>query len=224
LSRTYVDEGLAEGHYVVLEVVDTGQGMDAATRARVFDPFFTTKTTGRGLGLAATLGIVRGHRGAVELESAPGQGTTFRIYFPAAESATRPPSLRAPSPSPRRREGTILVIDDEIMVLSATRQMLESAGYTVLCASGGREGIALYERHAAIDVVVLDMTMPDMSGAEVLAELRVRRHDVRVLLCSGYSESDVVARVGRDGVYGFLQKPYSIPALMEKIEIALGSR
>jgi nitrogen-specific signal transduction histidine kinase/CheY-like chemotaxis protein len=224
LSKTYVDEGLAEGRYVVLEVSDTGRGMDRATQARVFDPFFTTKTTGRGLGLASTLGIVRGHGGAVSLESEPGRGTTFSIYFPCANAVSGRPSTPAPSASPGSGEGTILVVDDERLVRDVTRQMLESAGFQVLCAAGGRESIAIFEKHPEIDVVVLDMTMPDMNGAEVLVELRRLRQDVRVVVCSGYPESEVVARVERGGVCGFLHKPYSIPALIEMIGIALATR
>jgi len=223
LSKTYVDEGLAEGHYVVLEVSDTGQGMDRATQARVFDPFFTTKTTGRGLGLAATLGIVRGHGGAVSLESEPGRGTTFSIYFPCDVAVSGPPSAPAPSASPGSGEGTILIVDDETLVRDVTRQVLQVAGFQVLCAAGGREGIAIFEQHPKIDVVVLDMTMPDMNGAEVLVELRRLRRNVRVVLCSGYSESEVVARVGGDGVCGFLHKPYSTSALLEMVRAALAT-
>ncbi len=221
LAATYVNDNLAEGNYVCLEVEDTGQGMSAETAARVFDPFFSTKTTGRGLGLAATLGIVRAHRGAIELFSEPGRGTRFCVYFPIS-SRLQPASEPPASVEPGLRGETVLVVDDEPAVLQVACSLLREFGYDVIAANSGHDGVAQYQKHAAqIDAVVLDMTMPDLSGGEVLDELR--RHDplVRVVLCSGYTEEDIASRIETAQVSAFLQKPYSAAALVSAIERAL---
>jgi two-component system cell cycle sensor histidine kinase/response regulator CckA len=221
IGPDYVRDNLAgdnipPGSYVCLEVHDTGVGMDAATQARIFDPFFTTKFTGRGLGLAAALGIVRGHQGALTVYSEPGKGTTFKVFFPAARTQQPAPAPTSPS-SEFRGEGTVLVVDDEEMVQRTLKAALERYGYTVLAAAGGREAIdILTQRQEGVSLVLLDMTMPGMSGEETLQALLAIRVDVPVIATSGYNEMEALRRFG-EGLSGFIQKPYTPRALAEKI-------
>lgn len=203
---------LPGGRYVLLEVTDTGCGMDEKTRARLFDPFFSTKFTGRGLGMSAVLGIVRAHRGCISVQSAPGVGTTVRLAFPAA-----PPSAAAPAedaqvtPDHHDRGGTILLMDDEEVVREIASMMIERLGYTVLAAADGVEGLALLDQHQGeIIGVVLDLTMPNMDGAETYRQIRERDATLPVILSSGYSEEDATRRFPANGLFGFIQKPYTM--------------
>jgi PAS domain S-box-containing protein len=212
------------GRCVVLEVTDTGVGMDAATRARIFDPFFTTKFTGRGLGLAAVLGIVRSHRGTIHIETTPGRGTTFEVYLPASERAavSSPASTRGVESSVR---GVVMVVDDERLLRKMARQILTGIGFEVLEASNGREAIEIFHRRAdEIAVVVLDMTMPELGGEETFAALRAHRADVRVVLSSGYDESEATRRFSTPGLAGFLQKPYTSAELTARVHEAIADR
>ncbi len=221
LETTFLDDALPEGDYVYVEVADTGAGMDAETQQRIFDPFFTTKFTGRGLGLAAVLGIIRSHHGAVKLVSEPGRGTTFTVLFPAADSpAEREPTTDAVSP-PGIVGRTILIVDDDETVRNVTRRILEHAGAEVLAAEDGLASLDLFRSNPGIDLVLVDMTMPKMDGEETFRELRRIDPDVRVVLTSGYTERDATERFAGKSLTGFIQKPYRPADLVSLVEKAL---
>ena len=215
LDETYIRTAfpgidVAVGEYVYIEVRDEGCGMDEMTKARIFEPFFTTKFTGRGLGLAAVLGIIKAHHGTIRVSSALGEGSTFKVFFPA---------LTANNRNKRLSKGpvlTALVVDDEEIIRKLAKATLENHGYRVLLASNGREAVDLLrEMPDTISVVILDLTMPVMSGAEALRELKKIRPDVPIILSSGYTEADVRGQFGDNAISGFLQKPYTSDRLRE---------
>ncbi|MBN2071167.1 MAG: PAS domain-containing protein [Candidatus Krumholzibacteriota bacterium] len=208
LSETYLDDDLEEGVFAFIEVSDTGCGMDDDTKNRIFDPFFTTKFTGRGLGMAAILGIIRGHKGAIKIYSEPGRGTTVKVLFPALDHPARQEKTEDQDKK-WRCEGTILMVDDEDAVLAVGKAMLRKIGMNVLTAEDGVKALELFREHSGeIACVVLDLTMPRMSGEETFRELRRIKSDVKVIMSSGYNEQDVVNRFAGKGLTGFIQKPY----------------
>ena len=221
LAQAYTSGASEAGEYVFLEVRDTGCGMDAETQQRIFDPFFTTKFSGRGLGLAAVLGIVRGHRGIVRIQSAPGQGTTFRILFPASGGVVTRPAAK-PEDVGARKHARVLVVDDEPSVRLIAREALSRAGFTVLLAEDGHDAVArVKDDDRAIDAVLMDMTMPGMNGVDAMRAMRQLVPGLPVVLTSGYSEQDAQERCGDDTFTGFIQKPFAPSALVAKINDAV---
>jgi PAS domain S-box-containing protein len=209
---------LAPGKYVKISVADNGTGMDEKTRQRIFEPFFTTKEMGRGtgLGLASAYGIIKNHKGMIDVESKVGLGTTFFIYLPASEQEVE----RDNRSDEAILNGTemILLVDDEDNILDVGRSMVSALGYDVLAAGNGRQAIALYEANRnQIDLVILDMVMPKMGGMETYEALRKINPEVKVLLCSGYSEGGRAAEMLLCGCMGFIQKPFNINLLSKKI-------
>ncbi len=224
LSEVVPDEDLTEGTYAFLEVVDTGVGMDEDTRTRIFDPFFTTKSTGRGLGLAAVLGIMRSHGGGIRVQSAPGEGTRATIIFPPAEAAE---DMLEDDPGVDddawEGQGAVLVVDDEEMVRNLMATVLEDAGFEVLTANDGVEALDVFEANSdRIRLILLDMMMPRMNGEEVYTEIRAKNPDTSVILMSGFSEDQVTRGIPGDSAR-FLKKPFQITDLLDTVQDLLDS-
>jgi CheY-like chemotaxis protein len=210
------------GSYVCLEVADSGVGIDASTMERIFDPFFSTKFAGRGLGLAAVLGIVREHRGALTVSSEPGRGTTFRIFFPCAGAAARSEENPAVPQDTHMTGRTVLLIDDEEDVRAVTQDMLQRLGCSVLLAGDGREGVDVFRAHAnAIDAVIVDLTLPHLRGDCACSEIRRIDGEARVILMSGYDDERTARQLAETGVAAFLRKPFSLADLRSTIDRAL---
>ena len=212
------------GRYVKVSVIDTGIGMDEATKQRVFEPFFTTKGMGRGtgLGLASAYGIIKNHGGVIHVYSEKGEGTTFDVYLPASEQDIIKEEVLTGEMTTGSR--TILLVDDEAMIIEVGKRMIEKLGYEVFVAKSGMEAIEIYHRERErIDLVILDMIMPNMSGSEAYDRLRSINPGIKVLLSSGYSINGEATEILNRGCNGFIQKPFNLTALSQKINVILSN-
>lgn len=223
LRRLDLAESLVPGLYVCFEVSDNGTGMDQLTRKQIFDPFFTTKFTGRGLGLAAALGIVRGHSGAIAVESDVGKGSRFRIWLPASASANRAADGKpSHTVEVKTKRLTILVADDEPAVLSSVERILRAADYRVLTATGGASALEIIRTHGqSINLAIIDLTMPTMDGIEVIKELREFDQRLPVILTSGFTEDEMTSHFTLTGPTQFIQKPFRGRNLLDVIASSL---
>uniref|UniRef100_C6E2J0 histidine kinase n=1 Tax=Geobacter sp. (strain M21) TaxID=443144 RepID=C6E2J0_GEOSM len=212
-KSSWLSDHLQQGPYVYLEVGDNGCGMDKETVAKIFDPFFTTKFTGRGLGMAAVLGIVRGHQGAIKVYSEPGKGTTFKLLFPAAALPAKQSSEEQEDSLPWQGSGTVLLVDDEETILELGREMLKELGFEVVTAGDGWEAVEVFQSRDDISLVILDLTMPRLDGEECFRALRRLDPQLKVVMSSGFTQQEVTDKL--DGIAGFIQKPYKLSTLRE---------
>ncbi len=228
LARSQLEEKPEPGDFIFLEIRDTGCGMDKETIKRAFDPFFSTKFTGRGLGMSAVLGIMQAHKGALEIESAPGEGARIRVLFPVAEPPEDLPMAEAyepetPEPSKKKGldkwSGTFLVVDDEAPLRELGQKVLNRFGFDTIVACDGQEAVEIFEEKAdEIVAVLLDLTMPRMDGVAAFQAMREIRPDVKVILCSGFSENEAMQRFPGQKLAGYVHKPYRITTLRSEIE------
>ncbi|MDX2187946.1 MAG: response regulator [Opitutaceae bacterium] len=223
LGTLYRGDDVKQGDYVTLEISDNGCGMDSATLSRIFDPFFTTKFTGRGLGLAAVMGIIRSHQGALKVYSEPGKGTTFKILLPIATDANSTQSTVPLLPSHVwRGSGRVLVADDEETVRTVAARILERHGFEVELACDGSQAIQQYRADPTrFRLVILDLTMPHTDGEETFRQLRHTNPGVRVILMSGFNQQEAVSRFTGKGLAGFVQKPFEVDSLINEIKRVL---
>ena len=216
LKDVWLDENLQEGLYVFLEVADSGCGMSKETISRIFDPFFTTKFTGRGLGMAAVLGIVRGHKGAIKVYSEPGSGSSFKILLPAGARSATIFNLEVEDVE-WKGAGTVLLVDDEETIRALGSEMLRELGFEVITAEDGRQAVDIFTEQKEVDLVILDLTMPHLDGEQTFRELRLIRPDVKVIMSSGYNEQEVTQKFLGKGLAGFIPKPYKLSTLKQVI-------
>lgn len=214
------------GNYAKIAVTDTGIGMDTVTQQKIFDPFFTTKemARGTGLGLSSAYGIIRNHGGVINVYSEVGQGSTFNVYLPASEKEV---TVKKTEPLEGISGGTevVLLVDDEAAILEVGREMLEAMGYRILLAKDGKEAVDLYSRHLGnIDLIILDMVMPDMGGGEVFDKVREINPGAKVLLSSGYSINGRASEILQRGCDGFIQKPFNLKELSGKVREVLDGK
>jgi CheY-like chemotaxis protein len=224
-ARAGLDRQLPEGVYIYFEIADTGCGMSAETQEKMFDPFYTTKFTGRGLGMAAVLGIVRGHNGTIKIYSELNKGTTIKVLFPAsAADLKRHDRVECEETQVlvSCNDSAVLIADDEESVCAVGKLMLERIGFKVFTAANGREALVVFRRYAdEIDFVLLDLTMPHLNGDQVFSELRRIKPEIKVILSSGYNEQDATQRFSGKGLAGFIQKPYNMERLRATIKQVL---
>jgi len=216
LNNVWLDENLADGPYVYLEIADSGCGMDKETLSKLFDPFFTTKFTGRGLGMAAVLGIVRGHKGSIKVYSELGKGTTFKILLPASGRPAEIFNVESHQDD-WKGSGKVLLVDDEETVREIGAEMLKELGFTPITAVDGMDALEIFKSTPDIDLVILDLTMPRMDGEQCFRELRQLRSEVKVVMSSGFSEHEVTQKFVGKGLAGFIQKPYKLSVLKDAI-------
>jgi CheY-like chemotaxis protein len=218
--------GLNPGLYVCLTIEDNGKGMDEETIDGIFEPFFTTKFQGRGMGMAAVYGIIKGHDGAITVESEPGKGSVVRIYLPAVEAKEDAKAVKQPKTEIPMGEGTILVIEDEEPLVGLFREILERLGYRALLARTGKEAVELAKTFVGqIDLALLDIKLPDMDGDRVYPLIMDARPDLKVIVCSGYSMHSPAKDIIEAGAQGFIQKPFLIASFAEKLkEVLEGKR
>jgi signal transduction histidine kinase/ActR/RegA family two-component response regulator len=215
---------LAPGLYVTLEVTDTGCGMTAETRKKLFDPFFTTKFSGRGLGLSAMLGILKGHNAGIRIHSRVGEGSSFKLFFPACATVELSEHPATELPAPAVPAGSILLVDDEPDILEATAELIAAMGFQVISARDGLEGLEQVKAQPeAIALVLMDLTMPRMDGREAFQAMRALRPGLKIVLCSGFNEADVAKDFPQASLAGFLQKPYTFQMVKDVIQQALAA-